>query len=379
MDIDKVIDRLLKQADTSVMASRRLMVAMCVVLLFLGFNVASAQVKVVGEIDDREILIGQQTDMTNSVSATDSSIVEIWKGEKDEPLMPGVEILNTTDIQKHAKGDGLAEYVRRYRLTSFDDTLYLLPPISVFVDGAEYFTNELALKVHAVDIDTTITVPAFSAADVQNNPFLFSEWKSPFYFSVLMIILIIPVVYLVICLRGNKPVIKKIKIIKKVLPHQKAMKAIEEIKAERMSASENQKEYYTRLTDALRQYIHERYGFSAMEMTTDEIIQHLSASQDTEAIEELRTLFVTADLVKFAKYSTLINENDLNLVNAINFINSTKLENQPTTETIVPVMTTEEAGRHKRRTWLILAIASLTMLSIALLAYIVYEMVMLQI
>lgn len=35
---------------------------------------------------------------------------------------------------------------------------------------------------------------------------------------------------------------------------------------------------------------------------------------------------MTADLVKFAKYSTLINENDMNLVNAIEFINQTKQE-----------------------------------------------------
>ena len=35
-------------------------------------------------------------------------------------------------------------------------------------------------------------------------------------------------------------------------------------------------------------------------------------------------LFQTADLVKFAKYNTLINENDANLVNAIEFINQTK-------------------------------------------------------
>ena len=37
-------------------------------------------------------------------------------------------------------------------------------------------------------------------------------------------------------------------------------------------------------------------------------------------------LFQTADLVKFAKYNTLINENDANLVNAIEFINQTKVE-----------------------------------------------------
>ncbi len=37
-------------------------------------------------------------------------------------------------------------------------------------------------------------------------------------------------------------------------------------------------------------------------------------------------LFQTADLVKFAKHSPLMNENDMNLVNAVEFINNTKVE-----------------------------------------------------
>ena len=43
----------------------------------------------------------------------------------------------------------------------------------------------------------------------------------------------------------------------------------------------------------------------------------------------MRQLFQTADLVKFAKWTTLINENDANLVSAIDFINQTKQEVDP--------------------------------------------------
>ena len=92
--------------------------------------------------------------------------------------------------------------------------------------------------------------------------------------------------------------------------------------------SEDSKEYYTQLTDTLRNYIKERYGFNAMEMTSFEIIQRLQEVNDEEAIGELRELFQTADLVKFAKYNTLINENDRNLVTAIEYINQTKQEEE---------------------------------------------------
>ncbi len=47
---------------------------------------------------------------------------------------------------------------------------------------------------------------------------------------------------------------------------------------------------------------------------------------DKIAIEELKELFYTADLAKFAKLQTLLSENDVNLLKAMNFINATKLE-----------------------------------------------------
>ncbi len=46
--------------------------------------------------------------------------------------------------------------------------------------------------------------------------------------------------------------------------------------------------------------------------------------------------------MKFAKYETLVNENDANLVNAINFIDQTKTDEKPTEEKVVPQLTDEE-------------------------------------
>ena len=157
-----------------------------------------------------------------------------------------------------------------------------------------------------------------------------------------------------------------------MLPHQKAMKEIEQIKADKMVSSENPKEYYTKLTDTLRRYIEERYGFSAMEMTSSEIIEKLTASQDQKALAELRQLFTTADLVKFAKYSTLINENDMNLVNAIEFINQTKLENVPTEEVVKPQLSEEDVRSQKMRRTLKGVIMVLIVCCVALLCYVVY-------
>ena len=140
-----------------------------------------------------------------------------------------------------------------------------------------------------------------------------------------------------------------------------------------MVASEDQKEYYTKLTDTLRKYIEERYGFSAMEMTSSEIIARLTSSGDQQSLDELRRLFMTADLVKFAKYSTMINENDANLVNAIDFINQTKQENQPTEEVVKPQLSEEDQRSQKTRRVLKCIIWTVCTISILLFCLVVYS------
>ena len=140
-----------------------------------------------------------------------------------------------------------------------------------------------------------------------------------------------------------------------------------------MVASENAKEYYTKLTDTLRKYIEERYGFSAMEMTSSEIIERLTAAGDQQSLDELRQLFMTADLVKFAKYSTMINENDANLVSAIDFINQTKLENQPVEEVRKPVLSEADQRSQKERRVLKIVIWGIVSVAVLLFCYIVYS------
>lgn len=144
-----------------------------------------------------------------------------------------------------------------------------------------------------------------------------------------------------------------------------------------MSVSEDQKTYYTLLTDVLRKYIKERFGFNAMEMTSSEIISRLRSEGDDKMTSELRELFTTADLVKFAKYSTLINENDANLVNAIEFINTTKQENQPVVERIEPKLSDTDKRNMRSRKALKYTIAGLSIVGFILLALVVYQVYLL--
>ena len=334
----------------------------------------AAQVSVEAKIDSIAMYIGEQVHVTLTVTAGEGANVILPSYKERQMITPGVEVLGAVDMEKESDGDGAATYRRIYTLTSFDGKLYYLPPFSVKVDGQEYKSSSLALKVVEVPVDTANLEKFFGPKDVQDNPFQWDDWNLPFWLSVLMLFLGSAGYYIYVRLRSGKPIIANIKIVKKLLPHQKAMKSIERIKEERMVQAEDPKEYYTRLTETLRRYIEERYGFNAMEMTSGQIISHLMTVADQKSLDELRVLFETADLVKFAKYSTLINENDMNLVNAIEFINQTKLDNMPTEEVVRPQLTTEEVRTVKTRRILVGVVWLLATASVAILVYVVYSM-----
>lgn len=333
-----------------------------------------AQVSVEAKIDSLEMVIGQQTDVTVTVTAKEGDQVEFPNFKPLQQIIPGVEIVESGPMTTSGKSDGSCLFQRNYTLTSFDGKLYYLPPFAVKVNGKEYKSKSLALKVLEIDVDTTNVDKFFGPKDVQDNPFSWQEWSVIFWLSLIMLAMISITYYLYLRLRDNKPIVAKIRIIKRLLPHQKAMKEIEAIKADKMVMSENQKEYYTKLTDTLRKYIEERYGFRAMEMTSSEIIDRLTETQDSQALDELRLLFNTADLVKFAKYSTLINENDMNLVNAIEFINKTKVENQVEEIVEKPQMTQEEVRSVKTRRTLKIIIVTLAVASAAILIFEIYSL-----
>ena len=342
-------------------------------LLMLSGLAAQAQVQVESAIDSISILVGQQTHLVLSVTAPKNARLQMPRYKAQQMLTPGVEVIDDHQADTSDVDNNLVKVTRRYTLTSFDQRLYYLPPMTVKVNGKSYKSRSLALKVLTVDVDTLHLNKFYPPKDVQDNPFDWDEWSPMFYLSILLVLVLLAAYYLYLRMKDNKPILLPVKIVNRLLPHQKAMKEIEELKADRTATTENVKEYYTKLTDTLRKYIEERFGFNAMEMTSSEIIQRLRGEQDQQKIDELKMLFETADLVKFAKYSTLINENDLNLVNAVNFINSTKLDKPPVEEPAAPKLSEKDLRSMRSRKALKISVICLVGGAAAILAYVIWQ------
>lgn len=346
-------------------------------LFLLSTATVRAQVVVEQTVDSVGILIGEQAHLRLGVTMPKGASLQWPELKATQYVVPGVEVVSIADGDTAKADNNQVKVERTYTITSFDENLYAIPALTVKVDGKPYKGGTAALKVITMDVDTLHPNQFFPPKDVQANPFLWSEWSPWFWLSLLVLLLALLAYYLIVRLRENKPIITRIRIVKHIPPHQRALNAIDKIKAEHLQTSEDQKTYYTRLTDTLRQYIRERFGFNALEMTSSEIIERLQTMGDRRMLDELTELFNTADLVKFAKYSTLVNENDLNLVNAVNFIESTKVEGQPMEEKIVPKLSDDDKRKQQSRKTIKGMLWALGVLILGLLAYIVYNVYLL--
>lgn len=297
-------------------------------------------------VDSMQILIGEQAKIKLEASF-DAGKRAVFPFIQDT-IVRGIEVVDVARPDTQYLNDRKRLHVtQEYTVTSFDSALYYIPPFEVKVDSQVYRSQSLALKVYSIPVDTLHPERFFGQKDIMEAPFAWSDWAPSIGLSLLAIALSVLFVFLIIRFNDNKPIIRKIKIEPKLPPHEQAMKEIERIKGEKIWQKGRSKEYYTELTDAIRVYIRDRFGFNALEMTSSEIINKLLESKDKEAIDDLKELFVTADLVKFAKYDPLMNENDMNLVTAIDFINETKLE-VPAGTAPQPTEITVEEKRSKR-------------------------------
>lgn len=339
----------------------------CALLLLLGGHVRAQQVTVDASIDSLQLLIGEQAKVKLEISMDARQKLQLPLLR--DTLVRGVEILDVAKPDTQLLNDGKRMLVRQeYTITSFDSALYYLPPFEVMVDGAPHRSKALAVKVYSVPVDTLHPEQFFGPKDIRRVSLTWEDVSAIVWLTLLMMVLGGLGYYLFVRYRDNKPIIRKIKVEPKLPPHQQALKEIERIKADKTLRTADPKAYYTELTDVLRTYMEERFGFNAMEMTSTEIIDNLQATNDGESIRDLMYLFQTADLVKFAKHAPLMNENDMNLVNAVDFINNTKVEPDPNAKP-EPTEITVEERRSKRGRMVLLGSIGVIALALVCILY----------
>ena len=345
----------------------------CLVLGLTSPMMGQAQnVTVEASIDSMQILIGEQAKIKLEVSFDAHQKMQLPIVR--DTLVKGIEVVEIAKPDTQFLNEKQRLLIQQeYIITSFDSAFYYIPPFEVKVDGKAFQSKSLALKVLTMPVDEEHPEQFFGPKGIMEPPFAWSDWALIICLSLMVIPLFILAVYLIMRYRDNKPIIRTIKVEPKLPPHQQAMNEIERLKAEKSWRQGATKEYYTELTDTIRTYIKERFGFNALEMTSSEIIEHLLQEKDQKLINELRILFETADLVKFAKHNPLMNENDMNLVNAIDFINQTKIEVDPNAKAEPQEITVEEKRSRRAKVILLVSIAVLIIAIVGMLIIVIRD------
>lgn len=218
-------------------------------------------------------------------------------------------------------------YVADYTIQSFDSGVYRLPALIYIDERDTVFSNRITIKVDPVDVsEMEVRDPDEGVLSAGSEWFDFlpdfvtKNW--------LMIVFIIIILTAGVCaflyfrkkrLQPSEP--------KKIIipPYELALRNLEVLKGEHLWETGQERSFYTRLTDILREYLQGRFGINAMEMTSSQIRNALKHNHDTVMSKSLvEQVLEIADYVKFAKMKPLREDNIRSYDAALQFVQDTK-------------------------------------------------------
>ena len=319
------------------------------ILLIINFfiiNLFSQEIQISAKLESDTVEYGTPVNLL--LYAKIPLIQNIKFPEFDKIIVEEVEIVKKTQIEIEKTA---TEQIFRQTLTimAFEDSVFVIPAFEFIIDDKKYYTKELTLTVTQIrmpqrtfaKIDTTQVFRIFDIKKKLPAYFTFDElwekkkektfWQKYKTFIIIGIILfLLTAISLFLFFKNklkNKPIIKNI--IKPQEPlHVIILTKLEELKEKKLCEKDKHKQFYTELVDILRMYLDNRFKINTLERTSNEILFLLQNIKEieTDQYENLRRMFLFADIAKFAKQKPLQNENDLSMQNIIEFVEKTTHE-----------------------------------------------------
>ena len=300
-------------------------IAVFLILMFWHLT-GMAQMQAAIKLDTNSILIGDQTSLTLSFTLPVKNTVQ-WPHFGDT-LTGNIEIVSRSGIDSAFSNNNTdITYIQKLLITSFDSGYYAIPPVRFYYtapgDTARHFIESDAelLEVHTIKVDSQGNFKDIK--EPLDAPFTLLE-ALPWILGLMALSTIIVFVILYLKKRKSQQPFFKAPARPQLPPHQVALDALDELRYKKLWQNGKIKLYHTELTDILREYLTSKFGFQAMELTSDEIMESMVHTPvNAEAKDKLKQTLMLADLVKFAKMQPLPLEHDASLNNAIDFVKET--------------------------------------------------------
>ncbi|MGB5364189.1 MAG: hypothetical protein WBN17_12885 [Aureibaculum sp.] len=272
-----------------------------IILLFGFFGFGQNQPKVSVKVDTTKIRIGEQINYEINVEDAETGVVF---PELQLDSLGKIEIVESLNIDTLKN-----RLVKKYKLTSFDSGRYVIPKQPIYIWSQPYYIDSVLVDVATVAVDTT-KQKMYPIKAIQSEPYTFDDFKSYLWWILGILLLLAIILYFV--LRKKKTIEE---IIAKIPPYELALIRLKELDEKQLWQKNKIKQYYVELTDIVRSFIEKELNIPALESTTDELMETITDFNSSsklnipnETIEKLEKLLKEADLVKFAKYTPLINE-----------------------------------------------------------------------
>jgi hypothetical protein len=281
---------------------------------------AAANFKVTANADSSVIEMGDRTMVHVSVTAPTANAIPVEEF-KPNTTYHGVDIIDVnSDTTALTGGGSRVEY--NVLIQAFDPGMVTLPPFrfALGTDTAE--SDIVTLKVTEVDLDSLTTINPMESIVAPNSKWydVIPDW---WYWVVIGLAVVAIGVGLYILYRKNGSIIIKRKPV--IPPYELAIQQLNELRTQKLAELGQEKEYYTRLTDILRQYLDGRFGINAMEMSSTQILYSIKHNDETKmSTEQIQQILEIADFVKFAKVRPLPDDNIKTFNSALDFVEATK-------------------------------------------------------
>jgi hypothetical protein len=298
------------------------------IICFVSANAQNLSVSL--KSDTNNVLIGDQININLTVNSDQKTKIYL-------PLIP--DTLGKIEVISRSKIDTVISeknftLKQNYVVTSFDSGSFTFPSLTILYERNgqttlnTLYSDSLILNFNTVAVDTSQAIKDIKPP--LEEPYTLADFIDYILIGLGIIAIILIIIFI---LRKRK---KKSNIIQdydpKIPAYLIALEDLKKLENEKYWQKGQLKKYYTILTEILRLYLERQFSIPALEMTTDEILASLknySSSNskkinfDDEIIKTIEPVLKIADMVKFAKYQSLPNENDFCMKNSIEFVKIT--------------------------------------------------------
>lgn len=296
---------------------------MTTTFLLFEATLFAQSISIEATLDTIQMQIGEQQNVSLSIEYnTDKTLVMPDLGKT---LSQNIFVVDTFSYQTKEIEPNLNLRTAKIPVTCFDAGEYSFE-IGPFLYGNDtIWSSPIQLSVQTVALDSTDIIKPIKPIRVPE--YSFKDYLPKILTIVTIILVVGLLVFLGWCIwKRKKSIILPKKAIKKEKADVKALRELEELKAQKLCENEDFKPYYTELTDILRAYFGEVLGIETFEKTSDEIIQEVvsSGKLPLSVIQNLQIILKEADFVKFAKHKPTVETGNLHYGLSLFCVNESK-------------------------------------------------------